>query len=323
MGQTMVYGTAGKGDATSNCVLTAFRKGFRRFDTASLPGVYDEGRVGTALKEAMETGDVPRTQVWLQTAFAPGAYNPNQPLHFQVLHSVESSFQKLRVNYFDALFLFAPLLHYEDLLCAWSELEKYVDSGKVQYLGLGNHYDLPTIEKLYRHARVKPAIIQNRFYTTTGFDHSIRAFCASNGICYQGVWVLTANDVALKSEEVSNICQEVNNWMQGIGDKSEDHKEPKGTSCFHSNEKTENGGGLPDLSQFPLFTPQTLMYAFAISLGVVPLNGSANEAHLASDIVIASTMNEASNIFMWMGSDGADLRTRFASCLGVTLFDTT
>jgi diketogulonate reductase-like aldo/keto reductase len=67
------------------------------------------------------------------------------------------------------------------------------EAGAVRQLGISNCYRLELLEDLHRWARVKPAVVQNRFYADTGYDAGIRAFCRQHGILYQSFWSLTAN----------------------------------------------------------------------------------------------------------------------------------
>ena len=57
-------------------------------------------------------------------------------------------------------------------------------------------------------AKVKPAVVQNRFYNKSGYDREIRAWCAANKVVYQSFWTLTANPHVLKSEAVTSIARD-------------------------------------------------------------------------------------------------------------------
>ena len=46
-------------------------------------------------------------------------------------------------------------------------------------------------------ARVRPRFVQNRCYAARGWDRDVRAFCAANGLVYQGFSLLTANREAM------------------------------------------------------------------------------------------------------------------------------
>ena len=71
--------------------------------------------------------------------------------------------------------------------------ESFIDAGAVRQLGISNCYGLVNLEELYRAARIKPAVVQNRFYADTGYDIEIRAYCRGNRITFQSFWTLTAN----------------------------------------------------------------------------------------------------------------------------------
>jgi diketogulonate reductase-like aldo/keto reductase len=78
-------------------------------------------------------------------------------------------------------------------MAVWSALEAIVDTGGARQLGISNCYAPERLAAIYRKARIKPAVVQNRFYAETGYDLDIRAFCQAHGIVYQSFWTLTAN----------------------------------------------------------------------------------------------------------------------------------
>jgi diketogulonate reductase-like aldo/keto reductase len=82
-----------------------------------------------------------------------------------------------------------------------------VDEGSVRALGISDCYELPVLERLWQAARVKPLVVQNRFYQDTGFDRDIRAFCSERGLYYQSFWTLSANPHILADEPVRNTAK--------------------------------------------------------------------------------------------------------------------
>jgi diketogulonate reductase-like aldo/keto reductase len=78
----------------------------------------------------------------------------------------------------------------------------------VRSLGISNIYDLRQLEELYFFAKIKPQVVQNRFYERTGFDQGIRAFCQAHGVDYQSFWTLTANRLALQHPWFRRVSQE-------------------------------------------------------------------------------------------------------------------
>jgi diketogulonate reductase-like aldo/keto reductase len=81
-----------------------------------------------------------------------------------------------------------------------------VDAGHVRQLGISNCYRLDALTDLYQHARVKPVVLQNRFYAATGFDRALRAYCRAHDIRYQSFWTLTANPDLLAHPTVQALA---------------------------------------------------------------------------------------------------------------------
>jgi diketogulonate reductase-like aldo/keto reductase len=54
--------------------------------------------------------------------------------------------------------------------------------------------------------KVKPAVVQNRFYEDTLFDTDLRLFCRETQIIYQSFWTLTANPDLVRSEPVQQLA---------------------------------------------------------------------------------------------------------------------
>lgn len=69
----LLYGTAWKKDATADLVLLALKAGFRGIDTAAQPRHYKEPLVGAAVKSAISSGIVKRSDLFVcHTLFANG-----------------------------------------------------------------------------------------------------------------------------------------------------------------------------------------------------------------------------------------------------------
>jgi diketogulonate reductase-like aldo/keto reductase len=65
------------------------------------------------------------------------------------------------------------------------------------------------LSHLYTFAKVKPVVVQNRFYADTDYDSEMRAFCAKKGIRYQSFWTLTANPALLRSDVVGKVADRI------------------------------------------------------------------------------------------------------------------
>lgn len=155
------------------------------------------------------------------------------------------SLSNLHTTYLDSLVLHSPLDTIEETMQAWRTMESFVDEGKVKGLGISNCYDYTFFTTLYDMARIKPKVLQNRFYSDSNFDTKLRKFCKEHNIWYQSFWTLTANRNALAEPVVAEMAKAKN------------------------------------------LTPQTLMFAFLMSLGyVTPLSGTTSQKHMADDVAV-------------------------------------
>lgn len=206
----ILYGTAWKQDATAHWVETALRAGFAGIDTAGQPRHYDEAAAGAGIAASARARDT----LYLQTKFTPIAgqdparlpYDPDAPLATQIAQSFASSQRNLSSERIDALLLHSPLRESAAQRIAWSAFEALADAGSVGLLGISNCYAPAQLQQLWREARIKPSIVQNRFYAQTGYDREIRAFCRANGMVYQSFWTLSANPSLLNSATLLGLA---------------------------------------------------------------------------------------------------------------------
>ena len=209
----ILYGTAWKKADTEQLVAMALQEGFRGVDTACQPRHYDEAGVGAGIAAALGE-DLERADLYIQTKFTPVSgqdparlpYDPTAPLREQVTQSFAASLNNLRTNYLDGLLLHSPLATSRDTLEAWRTMESLVERGGVRQLGISNCYRTEQLQALWRSARIKPAVLQNRFYADTGYDVELRTFCVSEGIAYQSFWTLTANPRVLEDRAMISIA---------------------------------------------------------------------------------------------------------------------
>jgi len=209
----ILYGTAWKKARTEALVATAIRQGFRGIDTAGQPRHYHEPGVGAGIAACLREGVLDRAGLYLQTKFTPLSgqdpkqlpYDPRAALCEQVAQSFESSLRNLQTPYVDCLVLHSPLpdAQQHDV---WQAMEAIFDAGGARQLGISNCHELNVLETLYRWARIKPAVVQNRFHADTRYDREIRAFCRQQRIVYQSFWTLTANPQVLAQERVQGLA---------------------------------------------------------------------------------------------------------------------
>ncbi|KAF3395824.1 hypothetical protein F1880_006563 [Penicillium rolfsii] len=218
-----LYGTAWKKDRTADLVFTAINAGFRAIDTAAQPRHYQEHLVGDGIRKAIADGVLRREELYVQTKFSPISaqdpdnmpYDPKASVTDQVHASIKSSLHNLRPSedpktaddaYIDTVVIHSPLRTIDQTIEAWLALETYVPH-RIRNLGISN-CSLPVLRALFTapEVKVKPAVVQNRFYEDTGFDTHLRLFCRENHVIYQSFWTLTANPDLVRSEPVQQLA---------------------------------------------------------------------------------------------------------------------
>jgi diketogulonate reductase-like aldo/keto reductase len=213
----IIYGTAWKKAATDKLVSVAIQNGFRGIDTACQPKHYDEAGVGTGVAASMKNG-LTRPDLYLQTKFTSLSgqdpnripYDPKAPLPDQVAQSIAASLRNLQTDYLDCVLLHSPMPTMAQTLSVWSALESFVDKGQIRQLGISNCYRLADLESLYRVSRIKPTVLQNRFYANTNYDREIRIYCNQSQIIYQSFWTLSANPHLLTHNTMTALASKHN-----------------------------------------------------------------------------------------------------------------
>jgi diketogulonate reductase-like aldo/keto reductase len=146
-------------------------------------------------------------------------YDPNLSVTEQVHASIKSSLHNFRPAedpnsvaeaYIDTLVIHSPLRKFEMTVEAWQALETYVPH-RIRNLGISN-CSLPLLAALDSSpaTKVKPAVVQNRFYEDTEFDVPLRQFCREKDIIYQSFWTLTANPDLVQSHPIQQLATRVN-----------------------------------------------------------------------------------------------------------------
>lgn len=260
----LVYGTAWKKDDTERLVADAVRHGFRFIDTACQPKHYNEAGVGLGWTLAAKELGLQRSDLYLQTKYTSISgqdpnripYDPTEPLADRVSQSLKVSLHNLQTSYLDSWVMHSPERTLDETMVAYRVMEQAVDDGKVLRLGISNCYDYDMFTSIYEQARIKPSVLQNRFYEESNWDQELRQFCKEKNIWYQSFWTLTANRDALATSEVKT-------WAAAKS-----------------------------------LTPQTLMYAYLMSLGYgTPLDGTTSIKHMKEDQALVLRMQGGEKIF--------------------------
>lgn len=248
-----LYGTAWKEEATEACVTAALAAGFRGFDTANQRKHYHEAGVGAALARAFAAGIVSRDDLFLQTKFTYAAgqdhrlpYDPAAPVAEQVRQSFESSLAHLGVERLDCLVLHGP--------SAWPGLEP-VDAECYA-----------AMEELVRAGRVALLGVSNVNLAQLRMflDHSdIPPAFVQNRCFARTGW----------DAEVRALCRERGVLYQGFSLLTANRRELADPRVGAVVGRT--GRALP-----------AVVFRFARQLGMIPLTGSTDPAHLADDLAL-------------------------------------
>ncbi|CAB9519404.1 Deoxymugineic acid synthase 1 [Seminavis robusta] len=263
----MLYGCAWKKEKTKKLVLKALRNGFRGFDTAAQPKHYFEAGAGEALAEFLaEQNDLKREDLFVQTKVnrkhaatlvevSSGDENNDfggDDIGAQVKASVSASLVNLQTTYVDSLLLHSPYSKFKHTLEAWKAMEEAVDQGYAKQIGISNVKSLEELQRLHASARIKPAVVQQRFHRKTGFEREMRQWCLQNGVYFQSFWTLTANSKEGKPGKDAVLSPEVQNMAKKY-----------------------------------LVSPQVLFYRWAMHDQVVcPLNGTSSKDHMKEDLKV-------------------------------------
>ena len=200
-----------------------------------------------------EQSEVTRQDLFVQTKFnrkhAPTLVASDATIAEQVDASVKASLENLQTDYIDSLVLHSPYSDMEDTLEAWKAMEAAVGRGQAKQLGISNVPSLKDLQYIYEKARIKPAVVQQRFYHKTHFERDMRKWCQTVGMHFQSYWTLTANSKAGANAVGSRIVRK-------LADKY-------GVS------------------------PQVLFYRWVMDDGVTcPLNGTGDRDHMREDLKV-------------------------------------
>jgi diketogulonate reductase-like aldo/keto reductase len=248
---TFLYGTAWKEDRTSTLTALAIRSGFRAIDTANQRRHYFEAGVGRGLAEAYREGLVIRADLFLQTKFTyqPGQdhrlpYDPAASLSVQVAQSMASSLEHLGTDYVDSYVLHGPSSGR-----GWTETDAEVWQAMTKERDAGRT----------RLLGVSNVSLQHLEQMT---DSHAEAPAFVQNRCYARLgW----------DREVRAFCTERKIIYQGF-------------SLLTANPEILEHPFVTSLATQAGATPAQILFSFAHSVGMLPLTGTSNSAHMEQDL---------------------------------------
>ena len=249
----IMYGTAWKEDRTRALTLEAIATGFRAFDTANQRKHYIEEEVGAAVRTAIASGTVRQEDLFLQTKFTYQhgqdhrlPYDPDCDLTPQVRQSIGSSLEHLGVTRIDSYILHGPSRSSGLGQADWETWRAMEDAVNEGLVGLLGISNV-SIDQL-------DALLGRA---------RIRPVFVQNRCVARARW----------DAEVRALCHTHNVIYQGFSLLSGNRQvllKPPATEIARHHNKT---------------VPQ-VVFRFAVQIGMLPLTGTTDGAHMRQDLDI-------------------------------------
>jgi len=242
-----LYGTAWKEEATERCVTDALAAGFRGIDTANQRKHYYEEGVGRGIAKS----GVPRDKLYLQTKFTfrDGQdhrlpYDENAPIATQVEQSFKSSLQHLGITYLDSLVLHGP--------------------SQGGTLGPMDHEAWRAMELLVDAGLVGVVGVSN---ISVGQLNQLLSFAKH------------------KPAFVQNRCYARTGWDQMTRRLCAQHGVVyQGFSLLTANRQVLANPEVSEIANRHGKTPAQVVFRFAQQVGMLPLTGTTDPAHMREDL---------------------------------------
>ena len=250
---SFLYGTAWKEDRTAALVESALRAGFRAIDTANQRRHYFEAGVGEALAAAYREGIVTRSDLFLQTKFT---YRPGQDHRLPYDPNASFSQQVAQsmassLNHLNTDYVDSYVLHGPSSGYGWSEADSEVWGAMKKERDAGRTRLLGVSNVSLQHLEQMVAF------------HKEAPTLVQNR-CYARLgW----------DRDVRQFCREHKIIYQGF-------------SLLTANQEVLQA--IAHLAQRVSATPAQIIFAFARSIGMLPLTGTSNPEHMQQDLASLS-----------------------------------
>ena len=266
---SLLYGTAWKEDATEPLVVGALSSGFRGIDTANQRKHYYEEGVGAAIARKLKDGSVRREDLFIQTKFTfiDGQdhrlpYDPHAPIATQVEQSFHSSLEHLGITTLDSLVLHGP--------------------SQRDGLGKSDHEAWRAMEALAAAGHVKLLGI-------------------SNATARQVTDLVSFAKIA--PAFVQNRCYAERAWDATVREVCKDHAIIyQGFSLLTANRQVTDHPDVRAIAKRHAKTPAQIVFRFSRQLGMLPLTGTKDPAHMKLDLAIEDFELDASDVATMMAA---------------------
>jgi diketogulonate reductase-like aldo/keto reductase len=250
---SFLYGTAWKEEETERLTRLAIEQGFRGIDTANQRKHYFEAAVAAGIASAIADGLVTRGELFLQTKFTYQGgqdhrlpYDPKADAATQVRQSFASSLEHLRVESLDSYVLHGP--------------------SRRRGLGADDHAVWAAMEELYRAGKTRYLGISN--VALDQLEALLEIAKVPPAFVQNRCFARTGWDA-----EVRAFCRRHGIVYQGF-------------SLLTANEAELRSAAFRELVQRTGRTPAQVVFRFAKQVGMLPLTGTTDPAHMREDLAI-------------------------------------
>lgn len=247
---SFMYGTAWKKENTAKCVEMAVEAGFTAIDTANQLRHYNEALVGEALLTLKNRG-IKRESLFIQTKFTSvdgqgktTPYDAKANLTTQVRQSMDSSLLHLHTDCVDSYVLHGPYSSYG--------------------LGQADWEVWTAIEDLYAQGKTRIIGVSNVT------PEQLSQLCIK---------------ARVKPMMVQNRCYAIVGWDREVRDICRKHNIIyQGFSLLTANGQYINDRVVQDIALRLGTSVAPVIFSFAMHLGMLPLTGTTNMAHMQLDL---------------------------------------
>ena len=264
---SFIYGTAWKEEETERLVCQALDSGFLAIDTANQRKHYFEEAVGRGLTKFLHSHSQKRENLWLQTKFtyARGQdhrlpYDPEASFTDQVNQSFASSLKHLNTDYLDSYILHGPFSRHG------------IDKVDLEV------WSAMTILK--ESGKTKEIGISNVSLPQLKELHKTAR--AKPAFVQNRCYARTGWDL-----RVREFCSENNIHYQGF-------------SLLTANGHELNSDVVKAMAQKYNKTISQITFRFAQQMGMIPLTGTTNKAHMLEDLDIQDFELTSSEVSIFM-----------------------
>ncbi len=248
-----LYGTAWKEDRTEGLVNDALDAGFRGIDTANQRKHYFEQAVGQAVQNKLREGFIRREDLFLQTKFTHRAgqddrlpYDPAAPIAQQVAQSFASSLEHFGVDTLDSLVLHGP-----------SQREGLAEEDREVWRAM---------EVIAHAGRVK-------------------LLGASNVNAGQVAELVALSTIPIAF--IQNRCYADRQWDRDVRTVCDEHGIIyQGFSLLTANKHVLASPKITAIAKAHRKTTSQIVFKFAQQVGMLPLTGTSDPAHMQQDLAL-------------------------------------